>query len=239
MDIPLYVKNIIEGLNKCGFKAYCVGGCVRDSILSKTPHDWDITTDAEPKDIKEALISMKTVDTGIKHGTVTVICGGEKAEVTTFRRDGEYPDHRHPENVAFSRCLKDDLARRDFTINAMAYDEKNGVIDLFGGKEDIEKGLVRAVGDPEERFSEDGLRILRALRFSSVLGFSLEENPPSLPLWRYSAGISSAFPALILASKLWITISHRRLLAPMMLVGLTALSVLMSTKRSQPCVMAA
>ena len=172
--IPKEIQFIIDTLVKNGFEAYLVGGCVRDMLMGIPPHDYDITTSAPP----ETIISLfkKTVPTGIKHGTVTVINGGIAAEVTTYRADGEYADHRRPETVTFVKSLKEDLARRDFTVNAIAYNEKEGIKDFFGGIEDINKKILRAVGDPEKRFCEDALRILRLFRFASVLGFAPEKG---------------------------------------------------------------
>ena len=172
--LPPDTEYIIETLQKNGYEAYAVGGCVRDMLNGDTPHDFDITTSAEP----ETVISLfeKTVPTGIKHGTVTVIINGIPNEVTTYRADGEYRDHRRPDSVVFVKSLREDLARRDFTVNAMAYNKKDGLIDCFCGKEDIKNRLLRAVGEPERRFCEDALRILRLFRFSSVLEFDIEEN---------------------------------------------------------------
>ena len=172
--LPSNTEYIIETLQKNGYEAYAVGGCVRDMLNSDTPHDFDITTSAEP----EAVISLfeKTVPTGIKHGTVTVIINGVPNEVTTYRTDGEYRDHRRPDSVIFVKSLREDLARRDFTVNAMAYNKRDGLKDFFGGKQDIQNRILRAVGEPERRFYEDALRILRLFRFSSVLGFNIEEN---------------------------------------------------------------
>ncbi|MBP5565692.1 MAG: polynucleotide adenylyltransferase, partial [Lachnospiraceae bacterium] len=151
--LPENVKNIIEELNKAGYEAYAVGGCVRDSILGRVPNDWDITTNAKPLDVKS--IFRRTVDTGLKHGTVTVLIGKEPYEVTTYRIDGEYEDSRHPKEVSFTSDLKEDLLRRDFTMNAMAYFDTDGLVDIFGGMEDIEAKVIRCVGEPRERFSED------------------------------------------------------------------------------------
>jgi tRNA nucleotidyltransferase (CCA-adding enzyme) len=157
-----------------GFEAYAVGGCVRDMILGRTPEDWDITTSATPQEVKK--IFRRTVDTGIEHGTVTVLLDKDHYEVTTYRLDGEYEDNRHPKEVSFTSSLAEDLKRRDFTINAMAYNEKEGFVDLFGGMEDINKGIIRCVGSARERFDEDALRILRAVRFSAQLGFEIEDE---------------------------------------------------------------
>ena len=172
--LPSDTEYIFETLKKNGYEAYAVGGCVRDMLNGDTPHDFDITTSAEP----EAVISLfkKTVPTGIKHGTVTVIINGVPNEVTTYRTDGEYRDHRRPDSVIFVKSLREDLARRDFTVNAMAYNKRDGLKDFFGGKQDIQNRILRAVGEPERRFYEDALRILRLFRFSSVLGFNIEEN---------------------------------------------------------------
>ncbi len=172
--LPSDTEYIIETLQKNGYEAYAVGGCVRDMLNGDTPHDFDITTSAEP----ETVISLfeKTVPTGIKHGTVTVIINGVPNEVTTYRTDGEYRDHRRPDSVIFVKSLRKDLARRDFTVNAMAYNKNDGLKDFFGGKQDIQNRILRAVGEPKRRFYEDALRILRLFRFSSVLGFNIEEN---------------------------------------------------------------
>lgn len=174
INIPDGAKYIIDELNKNGFEAYIVGGCVRDAVLSKTPTDWDITTLAKPEDMKR--IFKRTIDTGILHGTVTVLFGKEAYEVTTYRVDGVYEDHRRPKEVLFTASLEEDLKRRDFTINAMAYNDEKGLIDIFGGMDDINKKIVKCVGDPKDRFDEDALRILRAIRFSAALDFSIEET---------------------------------------------------------------
>ena len=173
--IPDGALRILGILNEAGYAAFAVGGCVRDSLMGKTPYDWDITTSATPSEMKEALSGFKTYDTGIKHGTLTVAdASGEMYEVTTFRIDGEYKDNRHPETVEFVRDLEGDLARRDFTMNAIACDKDGKITDPFGGAEDIRKGIIRAVGDPDKRFNEDALRIIRALRFASSLGFKID-----------------------------------------------------------------
>lgn len=174
IKIPEKANQIIARLTEAGYEAYVVGGCVRDALLGRRAADWDITTNARPKQVK-ALFS-RTVDTGIQHGTVTVLWGKEGFEVTTYRIDGEYQDGRHPSEVIFTPSLLEDLKRRDFTINAMAYNEKEGLIDAFDGMGDLEKGHIRCVGDPRERFTEDGLRILRAVRFSAQLNFAIEER---------------------------------------------------------------
>ena len=172
--IPAPAEEIINKLNEHGYEAYVVGGCVRDMLLGREPGDWDITTSALPGQVKEVF--RRTVDTGIQHGTVTVMMGKEGYEVTTYRIDGEYSDGRHPNSVEFTPDLVEDLKRRDFTINAMAYNSHTGFVDKFGGVEDLEKGIIRCVGEPMDRFTEDALRILRAIRFSAQLGFSIEER---------------------------------------------------------------
>ncbi len=174
LQLPKEVKNIISKLEQNGHEAYAVGGCVRDCILGKTPKDWDITTSAKPEEIKSLF--KKTVDTGIQHGTVTVIDNHNGYEVTTYRLDGKYSDGRHPESVEFTPDLKEDLKRRDFTINAMAYNDINGLVDEFCGQEDLEKGIIRCVGDPTKRFEEDALRMMRAVRFSARFGFEIENK---------------------------------------------------------------
>lgn len=172
--LPKHVCTIIENLQLHGYEAYVVGGCVRDSILGREPEDWDITTNARPEEVKELF--SRTIDTGIEHGTVTVMIGKEGFEVTTYRIDGEYEDNRHPKAVEFTRSLEEDLKRRDFTINAMAYNDTERLVDVFGGMQDLNNHLIRCVGDPKERFSEDALRILRAVRFSAQLAFPIEEK---------------------------------------------------------------
>ena len=167
---------VLEKLNSRGYDAYIVGGAVRDAILGIPLSDIDVATNATTEQMKVVFSGDKVFETGVKHGTLTVISDGEKFEITTFRNDGDYSDARHPDSVKFISDVKGDLARRDFTINAMAYSPSTGVIDLFGGKEDLEKGVIKAVGDPEKRFDEDGLRILRAVRFASKLGFEIEKN---------------------------------------------------------------
>ena len=174
IKLPEKVKYIISRLEKNGYEAYAVGGCVRDSILDRVPEDWDITTSAKPEEVKKLF--QATIDTGLQHGTVTVVIEKEGYEVTTFRLDGDYSDGRHPDRVAFTSSLTEDLKRRDFTINAMAYSENTGLIDKFDGEKDLEDGIIRAVGDAEERFSEDALRMLRAIRFAGQLNFDIAEK---------------------------------------------------------------
>lgn len=172
--LPPDVATIIGRLQEHGFDAYAVGGCVRDSILGREPNDWDITTSALPKQVK--AIFEKTIDTGIAHGTVTVLMHHVGYEVTTYRIDGEYEDARHPKEVIFTPDLKEDLRRRDFTINAMAYNNETGLVDAFGGQEDLQNGVIRAVGNAKERFGEDALRMMRAVRFAAQLGYTIEEE---------------------------------------------------------------
>ena len=174
IDLPKNVENIIERLKEHGFEGFAVGGCVRDSLLKKTPTDWDITTDALPEDMKK--IFKKTFDTGIAHGTVTVLMDGVGYELTTYRIDGNYSDGRHPDSVSFSKNLSEDLCRRDFTINAMAYSHNKGIVDLFDGRKDLQNGIIRAVGDAKKRFDEDALRMLRAVRFAAQLGFKIDDD---------------------------------------------------------------
>lgn len=174
INLPESVQNILQKLEDGGFSAYVAGGAVRDMLMGKTPHDFDIATSAKPKEVKSFF--KRTIDTGIKHGTVTVVENKTGYEVTTFRCDGEYRDGRHPQNVKYIDDVREDCRRRDFTINAMMYSEKSGVIDYFGGREDIERRCIKCVGTPEKRFKEDALRMLRAVRFSAQLGFKIEEN---------------------------------------------------------------
>ena len=170
------VSYLLSRLESAGYEAYAVGGFVRDAILGRDAGDCDITTSALPEVIKSVFSDLRTVDTGIKHGTVTVLYGGTPYEITTYRVDGEYADNRHPDSVSFTSSIVEDLARRDFTVNAMAYSDSRGLVDAFGGREDLAARLIRAVGEPERRFSEDALRILRALRFASVLDFEIDAD---------------------------------------------------------------
>lgn len=170
------VLYIIDTLKRHGHRADAVGGCVRDFLMGKPPFDIDITTSASPSEMKRIFADERTVETGIKHGTLTVVLHGTPYEVTTYRVDGEYADHRHPDEVIFTETLSEDLARRDFTVNAMCYSPDHGLTDLYGGREDLERGIIRAVGEAAKRFTEDALRILRGLRFSSTLGFEIEEK---------------------------------------------------------------
>lgn len=174
IEIPKQVEFIINRLRQHGYEAYAVGGCVRDALLGRKPNDWDITTSARPDQVK--AVFKRTIDTGIQHGTVTVMEDRIGFEVTTYRIDGEYEDGRHPKEVQFTPDLREDLRRRDFAINAMAYSPEAGIVDLFGGQEDLEKGIVRCVGSAEDRFNEDALRIMRAVRFAAQLGFVIEKE---------------------------------------------------------------
>lgn len=174
IEMPYEAEWIIKKIRDHGFEAFAVGGCVRDTLLGREPGDWDITTSARPEEVK--AIFGKTVDTGLKHGTVTIIKNHKGYEVTTYRIDGEYRDGRHPDSVEFTASLSEDLKRRDFTINAMAYSHETGIVDEFGGMEDLEAGIVRCVGCAHDRFTEDALRILRAVRFAAQLGFVIEEK---------------------------------------------------------------
>lgn len=174
IQLPGHVKFIIDTLEEAGFEAYAVGGCVRDTILKRDPQDWDITTSATPEQVKGLF--LRTIDTGIAHGTVTVMLERTGYEVTTYRIDGEYEDARHPREVTYTANLLEDLKRRDFTINAMAYNPARGLVDAFDGIADMEAGMIRCVGDPKERFGEDALRMLRAVRFAAQLGFAVEER---------------------------------------------------------------
>ncbi|MBE7070835.1 MAG: hypothetical protein E7386_10115, partial [Ruminococcaceae bacterium] len=201
----------LDRLEKNGFEAYLVGGCVRDGILGRQTNDYDVTTNAFPSDIKKVFFDCNTIDVGIAHGTVAVVCGDEIIEITTYRIDGEYKDNRHPESVNFSTDIKDDLSRRDFTVNAMAYNGQ--LVDYFGGLDDLSKRIIRCVGDPDTRFNEDALRILRAMRFSSVLGFEIE-------------GVTAK--AIIKNAHLLSSISHERILAELkkLLCGCNVVSVI-------------
>lgn len=180
-DLPLpgYVGKTLRSLEQAGYEAYVVGGCVRDTLMGKEPDDWDVCTSALPKEIVSCFGARKTIPTGMKHGTVTVLMDGQSVEVTTYRIDGDYLDGRHPSEVAFTRNLSEDLKRRDFTMNAVACCPSAGLVDICGGRADIAAGRIRCVGDPCRRFEEDALRILRALRFKAVLGFTLEEETAS------------------------------------------------------------
>lgn len=176
IDIPEYALAILNRLESYGFEAYVVGGCVRDVLLGLPPQDWDICTNARPEEVLQVFRRFHVIKTGLKHGTVTVVSHRQPVEVTTFRLDGEYTDNRHPDNVQFVSRVEEDLSRRDFTINAMAYSPTRGLVDAYGGQEDLKAHLIRCVGEPDTRFHEDGLRILRALRFASRFNFDIERE---------------------------------------------------------------
>ncbi|MBE6795596.1 MAG: HD domain-containing protein [Ruminococcaceae bacterium] len=175
-NLPKNVKLILDRLENAGFEAYCVGGCVRDTLMGLSPEDWDITTSALPEETRAIFSDFKTIDTGLKHGTLTVVIDKMPFEITTFRIDGDYDDNRHPKSINFTDKIANDLSRRDFTVNALAFNPATGIVDLFGGTTDIYNGIIKAVGDAHKRFNEDGLRIMRALRFASVLGFEIEKE---------------------------------------------------------------
>ena len=174
MILPGAVRALMDRLKESGFSAYAVGGCVRDSLLGLTPHDWDLCTSALPEEMLRVFAGEHVVETGLKHGTLTVVRDHVPYEITTFRVDGAYTDHRHPDSVSFVSDIRGDLSRRDFTVNAMAFSPEEGLVDLFGGREDLGNRIIRCVGDPEERFTEDALRILRALRFAAVYDFEID-----------------------------------------------------------------
>ena len=176
LNLPDDVKVIIKKLNNKGYEAFAVGGCVRDSIIGKTPNDWDICTSAKPLEIKSCFSEFNMFDAGMKHGTISVVINKVVYEITTYRIDGEYKDNRRPESVTFTDDITNDLARRDFTINAMAYNEQQGLIDPFGGQNDLKNNVLKCVGNPDKRFNEDGLRIIRALRFASVYNLEIENE---------------------------------------------------------------
>lgn len=176
MEIPDKVTAVLDRLSDGGYEAYLVGGCVRDCLLGKEPADWDVAASATPEQISVCFSGMRVIETGLQHGTLTVLSGGLAVEITTYRIDGEYSDHRRPDSVKYASRLKDDLCRRDFTINAMAYNPSKGLIDYFGGQADLDKRIIRCVGDPLCRFDEDALRIFRAIRFASQLSFVIEDN---------------------------------------------------------------
>ena len=173
-EFPRPVTELIQALNRAGYEAYAVGGCVRDALLGIEPNDWDLTTSATPEQVKAVFARSRVIETGMKHGTVTVLKGGVPYEITTYRKDGAYTDHRRPDRVDFVSDLREDLKRRDFTVNAMACHPQTGLVDLFGGQEDLKNGVIRCVGTPEHRFNEDALRILRAARFASAYDFDIE-----------------------------------------------------------------
>lgn len=176
INIPEYITDIIVRLQNAGFEAYVVGGCVRDTLLGISANDWDVCTSALPSTVKGVLTGYNVIETGIQHGTVTAVKNSRICEITTFRSDGEYTDHRRPDSVSFTSDIKADLSRRDFTVNSMAYSPTTGLVDLFGGQADLNSKILRCVGDAKKRFDEDALRIIRALRFSACLGFKIEKE---------------------------------------------------------------
>ena len=176
ITLPYSVQLAIQLLNNAGYEAYVVGGCVRDSLMGKSPYDWDITTSALPAETLAVFTEYRTIETGLRHGTITVIIDELPLEITTYRVDGNYTDGRHPDAVTFTPSLTEDLRRRDFTVNAMAYHPNLGLVDLFGGQKDMERSIVRCVGNPKERFQEDALRMIRGLRFAATLGFSIDNT---------------------------------------------------------------
>lgn len=173
IKIPPNVNTAILALQQAGFEAYAVGGAVRDSLMGREVHDWDVATSALAKETEAVFADRRIIETGIRHGTVTVLFGKEPLEITTFRLDGDYSDNRHPDSVEFTTRIEADLSRRDFTVNAMAYNERDGLVDVFGGREDLQKCIIRSVGEPDRRFHEDALRIIRGLRFAATLGFTI------------------------------------------------------------------
>ena len=176
IKIPDHVRGLMDRIEAAGHEAFAVGGSLRDALLGIPPHDWDVTTSALPETVASLFPDKHVIPTGLQHGTVTVVADGDPVEITTYRVDGEYTDSRRPDEVRFTTSIEDDLSRRDFTVNAMAYSDKRGLVDLFGGRDDLEKKIIRAVGDPEKRFTEDALRIMRAFRFSAQLDFEIENN---------------------------------------------------------------
>ncbi|MCR5468825.1 MAG: CCA tRNA nucleotidyltransferase [Lachnospiraceae bacterium] len=235
--LPEKVKYIIDTLERHGFEAYAVGGCVRDSILGREPMDWDITTSALPEEVKKLF--KRTIDTGIQHGTVTIMMDKEGFEVTTYRLDGDYDDGRHPKEVTFTSSITEDLKRRDFTINAMAYNDREGLVDKFDGRGDLERKVIRCVGDPKERFSEDALRMMRAVRFAAQLGFSIdEETKNAIGLMSNTLSKVSAERIQVELSKL-IASSHPEEMRTLYETGLTKVMLpefdeLMCTEQNTP-----
>lgn len=238
IQLPEKVKYILETIMEAGYEAYAVGGCIRDSILGRIPDDWDITTSADPYQIKELF--GRTIDTGIKHGTVTVMLDKEGFEVTTYRIDGEYEDGRHPKEVTFTANLIEDLKRRDFTINAMAYNETNGLVDAFHGLEDMEQKVIRCVGCAKERFREDALRMMRAVRFSAQLGCRIEAETAKA-MKALAANLSQISAERIQAELTKLALSpHPEYLRIAYETGITAVVLpefdcLMETEQKSPC----
>ena len=176
LEIPAYVKVLMDQLNDSGYECYIVGGAIRSMLLGLPVHDYDLTTNALPAQMKNVFTSNKTIDTGLKHGTLTVLSSHHPIEITTYRKDSTYQDHRHPDAVQFTSAIEEDCARRDFTINAFCYNDNDGILDFFDGRQDLKNHILRCIGDPSQRFEEDALRILRAVRFASQLHFEIEEN---------------------------------------------------------------
>lgn len=208
IDMPPNANVIIHALQDAGYKAYIVGGCVRDSVINRFPHDWDICTSARPKQILEVFKGYRVIETGLQHGTVTVVIDGEQYECTSFRIDGVYSDNRRPDSVTFIDDLTEDLRRRDFTINAMAYNDEEGLIDPFDGMGDIKRGIIRCVGNAADRFNEDALRILRAIRFAAQLDFAIEKNT-SFELCRQKKSLTNVSAERIASEFNKIVISDR------------------------------
>lgn len=204
MRIPSDVRVVLDRLMDAGFDAVVVGGCVRDTLLGKTPDDWDVATKATPDEMHAVFADMRTIDTGVQHGTVTVLTDHRPIEITTYRAESGYRDHRHPDRITFTEDLAEDLQRRDFTVNAMAYHPAHGLIDLFGGREDLARRVIRCVGDPQTRFDEDALRIFRGVRFASTLGFAVE--PQTAAAMQQTAPLLRAVAAerLLAEEKKWI-----------------------------------
>ena len=193
IHMPAYVRRVLRALEDAGFESYAVGGCVRDALLGQEPHDWDVTTAAPPEQVKAVFARDRTIDTGLRHGTVTLLAEAHPVEITTFRTEGTYSDSRRPDAVTFVDDIHEDLRRRDFTVNAMAYSPDRGLRDDFGGREDLAAGIIRCVGRADERFSEDALRILRALRFAARYGFSIEDRTAAAML-RHREGLLRLSP---------------------------------------------
>ena len=212
MQIPEFVKSVLETLEAAGYEAWCVGGCVRDALLGRTPDDWDVTTSALPEETLR-LFDRNAIPTGLQHGTVTVRSGGRSIEVTTYRVDGEYRDHRRPESVTFTRSLEEDLKRRDFTVNAMACSARGELRDYFGGQVDLQNRVLRCVGEPDQRFCEDALRILRGMRFAAVLGFEIDSDTAD------SIHRNCALLSKIAVERVWVELSK-------LLVGPDAVRIL-------------
>ncbi len=219
IKLPEDVRMILNRFHDNGYEAFIVGGCVRDALLGDQPKDYDITTNAIPMQTEELFHDLKVVETGIRHGTVTVIINREPYEITTYRTDVKYSDHRHPDEVRYALTLDEDLSRRDFTVNAMAYNEEKGLIDKFNGVKDLSDGFIRCVGDPDTRFNEDALRILRCIRFASRYGFSIEKNTESAlfrnrALLRYVSveRVASEFNEIITSNKAYEYLSEYRII---------------------------